>query len=1237
MAPEEVPTLNLECWVEELSPAQKAAYERAEKEHNEVRNRLKAIVQEHGGENIFSGELFTAYQVLGPVPGLEQISEPLSSLAKRKPPVPCVPAATTALHRASPSLPDTPIAVGTRRRSRRSFQRPRGGVPPDEETSPRTPPTVEIADDDEDYMPLAKRMRQREKPGTSRDLSETRKTPEKPAEPKQRRSKSPVQTVSPAPNVRPTEFTAAGGLRIGTEKEKKRAVSAEPSAIVDLTTDDTSNVPADSREISFSKIQGKTYPSLVVIARPSLRVADRTPTDRPALDAKVKGVLVYPSAKFTEWLIQQGLIKSDQLCTVHSGTLLKLGMYSDASKFTHSGGYVWISNCCHGQFTSVFNGSIFEGSPHAPTVLLKLVYHWACQTSISNVVNWVKVDNMYMKRLYTMLRSVCTLALCRHMPKLGGEGKAIEVGVISLGTTTQDGQTRQVKVEVLGVLDRDAKIIRLKAVDPPPYADRSYKKRFTRILEPLDVWVHKNSTILTDLTVDKGTLVGMGFTNVQQVPPAEANEKTSNANVMNYLRSIVPRMFQSTLSLLSRQIIQQFLNELVWREMYGTTPCTAFDNIVRHIAEQSRIENKESLMTRLNKVAIDPFCQWPDLPVSTRPQSSASSSRAQLTTTTPTTTPGRRGRKPKDRSATESPVAPSPLTSSRKAAASPSLPPEPPKKILLKKAKRDEEHASMAARSTAGGGSKPSSPLPAALKKTAPAAAATSRQREDDVVFLESYYYGCTGVDSALKECAIPSEGLHLGCPECPELSFDNNVDLLDHFLRHAHDPPEGSQEGALQCRYCLQYLGDQEALTKHHSVAHPLDTKCAYGKTLNCLICESSFSTAAVLAGHMAKWHRSLEMPYRCAGCDFRSSSRRVTIDHFYARHQRTTLLQCPWCQKMVSATAAANGPEALGKVLRDFLHHLGRHSSKTVSKRCHKCALSFLSKGEHKFHSIFDHVSSSCEPTDVQPLPTTDSQTKIRRPKKKAIVLKELCTYRVVKAYSALELNMECGSVCLECGNDYDSFNHIIGLLQCVKCPYQSACLPSVVNHSVVCSAAQSSESGVTLAAEMHCNCGFSSNDGNALARHLSACERGGTVFSSAEAAQAANSSKRNMLDMLGLVRRDDEQEVDQQQQPEQEQEQDPAEGLQQDTAAVEDAGQPAAAAATAGTSGVSYDPSQSLYNIAATGGEQQFNTQLSLDDLGPSSVLPTPPDTTDCTPQLRDEYQSLATPRVPDQPDY
>lgn len=38
--------------------------------------------------------------------------------------------------------------------------------------------------------------------------------------------------------------------------------------------------------------------------------------------------------------------------------------------------------------------------------------------------------------------------------------------MISLGTTTQDGQMKHIKVEVLGVLETDTKRIRLKALEP---------------------------------------------------------------------------------------------------------------------------------------------------------------------------------------------------------------------------------------------------------------------------------------------------------------------------------------------------------------------------------------------------------------------------------------------------------------------------------------------------------------------------------------------------------------------------------------------------------------------------------------------------------------------------------------------------------------------------------------------------------------------------------------------------
>ena len=172
---------------------------------------------------------------------------------------------------------------------------------------------------------------------------------------------------------------------------------------------------------------------------------------------------MYAATKFTEWLIQQGLVRAEQFCGKHPMQKLKLGMYSDAGTFPCSGGYVWISSCCPDRFISVFNGSIFQGAPHSPTVLLKLIYHWSCQTNVQNVISWVKVTNYYVKTFYASLRSICTASIWEKCKKMGGRNSMIQVGVISLGTTSQDGNLRQVKniVFILFILIFNKKIILL--------------------------------------------------------------------------------------------------------------------------------------------------------------------------------------------------------------------------------------------------------------------------------------------------------------------------------------------------------------------------------------------------------------------------------------------------------------------------------------------------------------------------------------------------------------------------------------------------------------------------------------------------------------------------------------------------------------------------------------------------------------------------------------------------------
>lgn len=84
----------------------------------------------------------------------------------------------------------------------------------------------------------------------------------------------------------------------------------------------------------------------------------------------------------------------------------------------------------------------------------------------------------------------------------------------------------------------------------------------------------------------------------------------TNKTVMEYLRKVVPKVFQSTLSLLSTATIQQFLDELLWRETHGQSQSDAFHNMVRDLSTQSRAETGQPLVKRLAMIAADPFKDW---------------------------------------------------------------------------------------------------------------------------------------------------------------------------------------------------------------------------------------------------------------------------------------------------------------------------------------------------------------------------------------------------------------------------------------------------------------------------------------------------------------------------------------------------------------------------------------------------------------------------------------------------
>ncbi|XP_076284718.1 relative of woc [Lasioglossum baleicum] len=924
-------------------------------------------------------------------------------------------------------------------------------------------------------------------------------------------------TTSRLSMTKPTEHTSIGGISVGNK-----------NAACEQIEESKKNLP-DGREVTFNKMNGgRTFPSLVVVARPNLRTKDITAQvaqkERSELDIKVKSVLMFSATKFAEWLIQQGLVKSEQYCAQHSNnyqkTKLKLGMYSDQGTFPYSGGYVWISSCCPDRYVSVFSGSIFQGAPYTPTVLLKLIYHWACQTSVQNVVSWVKVTNVYVKNFYTHLRSICTAAVWDKTRKMGGKNSVIQVGVISLGTTSQDGNLRQVKVEVLGVLDYATMDLRLRACDPVQDGDRSYKRRFNNILHPLKDWVHTDSKIMTDFTVDKSTLEEMGFTCVTQSAFSEQNPRNlmSNSHIMEYLRKIVPRMFQNTLSLLSRQMIQQFLDELVWREIYGSTSSRAFDNIIAHIAEQTRIDFSESLLDRLAKIAANPFHNWTYSNVSPPPliplpiaSKEDHQTGCDIIVQSNTVASGNSMNQPSQQS--QQPILPLGTIPSFGQASKPG-----PKKGR----KRNLAVAML--------GTSANSPEPEAKKAMYDSKVTTNKDRDKenkaDQISLQEFYYATMEGDKSLllkeHKCS-----LYLKCFLC-STTMRTNTDVMEHMIIHVPPQVPGHSELPV-CIYCCTAFSSQHQMVTHITEAHS-NFGHSDSDMVVCAICEQKFGNSGLLINHMSSMHYPSEIPYRCESCGYRTSSHKDAIDHFYRVHEKGEGLQCPYCLKVIQFVS--EGSPSVTSV-HAFLLHMQRHVIRREQGRgnkCSRCCLWFNQKSSLKVHQkqLHDCVSNS------KVVPYTSGSngimiSKQRPPNRRFEIdspITELPQDDKIKKWVTVPITVNVHLTaehlsCQECEEDIEEQDHYPGEQRCQQCRYTTCCWRAFKEHQqqihnerpMTSLVIPSPLINIPLEKRMQCACGYATTDGNQLATHLVKCKK-------VSAYPIEDAAPSGMLDSLGLV---------------------------------------------------------------------------------------------------------------------
>ncbi|KAI9554420.1 hypothetical protein GHT06_019692 [Daphnia sinensis] len=839
------------------------------------------------------------------------------------------------------------------------------------------------------------------------------------------------------------------------------------------------------------KLLSKTIPSLCVVVRPANAVPDAVNAKkREALDSFVKSRLVLDGRRFAEWLMQVGLLRSQQFgfCRAHcngnpSPVPLQLRMYAEENKFPYSGGYVWITKCCDRNFVSIFRESIFEDAAHSPTVLLKLIYHWACQTTVANVVQWVKIDHLYLRLFYTMLRSVCTVEVHTSTPLFGAKNGRVEVGVISLGTTSTDGKRRDVKVEVLGVYDQETKKFRLRACEPIVGDTRS-RARFTKILEPLPRWVNQKAIIMTDFTVDRSALEELGFRHVVQknLNTVPADDRLNNRTVMDYLRKTVPKVFQNTLSLLSTATIQQFLDELIWREINGQSSSDAFYNIIRDISVQARAETGVPLVKRLPIVSVDPFKDWSISQTKANLQNAVSSNEAIVTS---------------------SGAVKRPISSTGKDA------------------------------SAANGASNAKE-----ARTTLYYATMLDSGREVDV---------CDPKDAdTVLPTYLPCQ--HANCHKVTK----SNLEMMMHLRQHlVEDSVTDGKDWKEHCSYCLDTLATVGQKKGHEENRHTFLSSftvqksredAATVKDIICLICHERFASLRLLDHHLEKTHVYCEMPYRCRVCQFQTSVHSQLIDHFYDTHKKSLHLLCPLCLDTFD-TKGDNVAKGFDTGHLQYLQHLKNHLPLTNGHQCKRCVLTFQQYDQLRYHVRTDHTSAVTNP-HVRPFSYTvikpngsrimqTSQTIIQsNPSIMTILplssdlmspISDSCSLTAsasgsgtksgVKTYSKdllqdipntsvarrlpnvtlTEDMLITVNLCIECKEPLKKKNHFTGYMCCTLCRFSTCCCIAMKQHQNQVHKGKLGPilgSVYALSEAVKCKCGFTSTSGLELERHLVHC---------------------------------------------------------------------------------------------------------------------------------------------------
>ncbi|CAI9742967.1 dentin sialophosphoproteinsialophosphoprotein-like, -like [Octopus vulgaris] len=358
---------------------------------------------------------------------------------------------------------------------------------------------------------------------------------------------------------------------------------------------------------------------------------------------------------------------------------------------------------------------------------------------------------------------------------------------------------------------------------------------------------------------------------------------------------------------------------------------------------------------------------------------------------------------------------------------------------------------------------------------------------------LDEYYYGKMEGDPNYWE----EKGEHrFKCWYCSKMLY-NNVRTMMHMQGHIDSEKQQNLDlsDLTQCKHCYKQFDTPFEMQTHIEKVHMNNAN-----VLLCRICEKDHDSRLALTNHMRQVHTACEMPYICQMCNFRSSMYSDAVDHFKKKHDSSPFILCLYCLKIFRVKFVANG---WGQT-QMYYHHLLKHQSKTNSRKCPICKLTFFNSLEVKAHRKKDHQSNQKGVIGMNAKYTTPDQVMIKVPepgvaptKDKGVKSLNAPALTKVMDYHGMRLPeyMETYK-CIECKANMNTAGHFRKYIECSMCRFATSCSTAYATHMLGFHSGRLTNFSISIPTEkpmdepMYCLCGFGSRLGNKIANHMVYC---------------------------------------------------------------------------------------------------------------------------------------------------